>query len=470
MSILGWRAISTFMSFPFHIGHPSSLDVQVRDPDTPAQEMDLPQYLLQRPEAVTASSQDVSISDVPSVLSLVKEFRSRSWSDTIPVTYGGAQTVVPGFLAGSAACRAADRKRLLHVVHAYLHQFSEHVRMQGSKDVGLAERLNVENASSLYTLSDRHGYLPSVLASLDFLVREGFMYPSYRCRSGFRLALLGDNTGRGANDIELLTLLLCLRMWNPDSVFLLRGNHETVAVQQAYSHDGKWFKTHEELFSKCYSTFPLAMCIGETTGGPDGIQEYMHMSHGGVSVEMDLAPFLEGTKRLIPVPDRPARAVRLSTAVAKKDPKQRAAYSRLSHLGEVFRDANAYVCQDVGDTSGPSSRHKWGAQLSVLDMHDYMRAAGGKRRKIKYFLRGHSHEFEEYLVQSPIYATMKVIGSTLPVAQPFSSSNPIEGVLYRIAPKMRNWTKRTTMLRGKGAEVTVTYRSPAIPMYKPYDS
>jgi hypothetical protein len=185
---------------------------------------------------------------------------------------------------------------------------------------------------------------------------------------------------------------------------------------------------------------------------------------------MDLAPLLEGPRRLRTIPDCPVKAVRLSTTVAKKGEKQRTAYSRISHLGDVFRDANAYVCQDVGDNSGPSPHHKGGSQLSVPDIHDYMRAAGGKRRKVKYFLRGHSHEFEEYQVQSPIFATMKVIGSTLPVAQSLFPSNQIEGVLYRIAPKMRDWTKRATTLQGKGADASVTYRGFAIPMYQRFET
>jgi hypothetical protein len=478
MAFLSWHAISSFVSFHFNIVPPYEADLKIDDPsDSQSQDSDVPEggedvYQSQKAAtATTISTEDGVSGNVPSVASLVREFRSRPWSDDIRITYAGTQTVVSGFLAGTTpeervSAQEADRKRLLHVVHAYLHQFSEHERLQGAKDVGLAERLNVENSSWLYTLADRHGHLSSVLADLDFLVQEGFMDPSYRCNPGFRLAFLGDNTDRGVNEIELMTLQLCLRMQNPDSVFMLRGNHEIVAVQQEYSQDGKWFKAHEELFSRCYSTFPLATCIGEKTGGPDGIQEYMHMSHGGVSLDMDLAPLLEGSKRLMAISDCPAKAIRLSTTVAKKGKKQRTAYSRISHLGEVFRDANAYVCQDVGDNSGSSPLHKGGSQLSVPDIHDYMRAAGGKRRKVKYFLRGHSHAFEEYQVQSPTFATMKVIGSTLPAALPLSPSNPIEGVLYRIAPKMRNWTKRATMLQGKGSEASVTYRGHAIPMYQ----
>ena len=39
---------------------------------------------------------------------------------------------------------------------------------------------------------------------------------------------------RGANQLECLILVLCLKILEPDRYYILRGNHETLEMNQAY--------------------------------------------------------------------------------------------------------------------------------------------------------------------------------------------------------------------------------------------
>ena len=98
---------------------------------------------------------------------------------------------------------------------------------------------------------------------------------------------LGDYVDRGAYSLELLCLFLVYKVKYPDSIYLLRGNHETSGVNSEYGFIDEMkekFK-NTNLYNKCNELFkylPIAAIV----------EDRIFCVHGG------LAPMLETVDQL----------------------------------------------------------------------------------------------------------------------------------------------------------------------------
>ena len=52
---------------------------------------------------------------------------------------------------------------------------------------------------------------------------------------------------RGSWSLEVVTTLLAYKCFEPDAIFLTRGNHETVAMNRMYGFEGTTSSDHEPL-------------------------------------------------------------------------------------------------------------------------------------------------------------------------------------------------------------------------------
>ncbi|MCS7098759.1 MAG: metallophosphoesterase family protein [Sulfolobales archaeon] len=115
-------------------------------------------------------------------------------------------------------------------------------------------------------VGDIHGNLEDLRSILG-------MYSEEQLRSGeLRLVFLGDYVDRGDSQLEVLTALLELKSEHPDSVFLLKGNHEGVDIVEPSPHDlpdelvsryliSEGLKTYEALVENVFKNLHLAVYL-----------------------------------------------------------------------------------------------------------------------------------------------------------------------------------------------------------------
>ena len=137
-------------------------------------------------------------------------------------------------------------------------------------------------------IGDLHGDIVSLLRIFDH-----FGYPS----SKNRFLLLGDYVDRGKFSIEVLELLFSLKLLYPNSIYLLKGNHECTDICSNYGFRQECLKrsTHAvfEAFCEAFSSLPICATIGNKA----------FCVHGGISPQIKSKKNLEELEKCdIPEP------------------------------------------------------------------------------------------------------------------------------------------------------------------------
>ena len=400
-----------------------------------------------------------------SISSLIKEFSERKWANQISIL--GGKWTVSGYTSTKEQ-HEADRERLLMIMRAHNAEMASRIPDLGKDDAGYIEKLNIQNGATVFVRADLHSDLNSLMAQLKLLQQEGFLDSEYRCVPPFHMIFVGDYMDRGVNDVEVMTLLSLLRLRNPSSVHLLRGNHEDVDLQQKYSTEARWLAEHRDLFTSLYKTMPLALCVGEQKGVPEkkGQRQYVHFSHALFSIGVNLNPLLRGKQTNLVV--RKGKSY-LEEVAPEANEKVKQAQNKLAAISNEARTAAGYMYSDVGVVTKRSKR-KAGHVLAPKDIHAYAQLCSSDEAALKAFVRGHEHELRQETVARK-RGGEKVIVSTLAVgigegtyAQQFSDQKQ-QGLLLKVAPRVSNWKKTAVICHGKGKTLQFSLSGHWVGMY-----
>ena len=142
-------------------------------------------------------------------------------------------------------------------------------------------------SAPLYICGDIHGQYYDLLRVFDIL--------SYPPKSKF--LFLGDYVDRGKQSLECLLLLLCLKIKYPSKIFLLRGNHESEALNKIY---GFYDECKRRISVKCFKKITNLFNILPITAL---IDENILCMHGGLSEDLKKLEQLNKIARPTEIPD-----------------------------------------------------------------------------------------------------------------------------------------------------------------------
>ena len=122
----------------------------------------------------------------------------------------------------------------------------------------LATESNVKNvATPVSIVGDLHGQFLDLLE----LFRVGGDAPSTN------YLFLGDYVDRGAQSVETISLLVCLKLRYPHRITLLRGNHESRQITQVYGFYAECLRKYSTprvwiAFTGMFDFLPIAAVVG----------------------------------------------------------------------------------------------------------------------------------------------------------------------------------------------------------------
>ncbi|MFX1315575.1 MAG: metallophosphoesterase [Promethearchaeota archaeon] len=150
------------------------------------------------------------------------------------------------------------------------------------KEENLLLEFNVaDKEECVYVIGDIHGNLDSLLTLIDITEKSN---PKL-------IIFLGDIVDRGSRQLECLMAILAFKILNPNRVFILKGNHETLEMNQYYGffqdfiqrfNDQNKFKEILELY------YVLPFCAT--------INRKILCLHGGIPEDIEILKKLKGLK------------------------------------------------------------------------------------------------------------------------------------------------------------------------------
>ena len=141
----------------------------------------------------------------------------------------------------------------------------------------------IENISGpTYFIGDLHGNY----SDLNFFLSKLLVFSDIRY-TPFHILFLGDYVDRGSHSVEVTALLTCMKCLSPNTVHLLRGNHDDPAINTAVSdyHVGSFMyqcrtfaptvSKGDKLLVACNKMFKSLSCAAIVGGS-------IFASHGGI--------------------------------------------------------------------------------------------------------------------------------------------------------------------------------------------
>lgn len=139
----------------------------------------------------------------------------------------------------------------------------------------------LEENEEAYIIGDIHGNLESLLKLYEIINKKN---PKL-------VIFLGDIVDRGPKQVECLVFVLALKILEPEKYFLLKGNHETLEMNQAYGFIYEFAQRFED-----YEKFRDILAVYDVLPICAIINNSILCLHGGIPEDIDILKKIKGLK------------------------------------------------------------------------------------------------------------------------------------------------------------------------------
>ncbi len=260
-----------------------------------------------------------------------------------------------------------------------------------------AHKVVREPGSVFICRGDLHGDVHSLMAFITHLQKLKYLDDLTIIHPQLMLVFHGDYVDNGLWSVEVLFVLMLLKIANPDTVVLLRGNHEDMRVCTQFFEEfhAKYAgdPNAQFVFNKVIQFFellPVVLYIGSGSSGKDFVQ----CCHGGLEPGYNPKQLLASDKtyQMITHLDR-HRFFSEHSHLAAID------QGEIVPLKELYTDISPILCQDLGflwsdfvvDPNGLSQYREYRPLCNKELTLAVLEEASTKENRLVGVIRAHQH-------------------------------------------------------------------------------
>lgn len=176
---------------------------------------------------------------------------------------------------------------------------SKHVKSNANPFI---ESQVIPRKSTIIAIGDLHGSIESLDSHIDRLFLKNIFDDDGKIDPKYYIIFLGDYSDRGASSAHVWNRLMELKLANPERIFLVRGNHETLALADYFTFFSEWQSyftygieqdAQRTLLTYLFESLPQVVLLGvplksRTDAGQN--YKYLMFCHGGIEPTVSLDP------------------------------------------------------------------------------------------------------------------------------------------------------------------------------------
>lgn len=161
-----------------------------------------------------------------------------------------------------------------------------------------AEKLVIPSSATVAIHGDMHGDIHAINRFITWCANHNYLNKNdpFKIKAkNFYILFLGDYVDRGWYGAEVMYTIMRLKNENPNHVFMVRGNHEEIGLNEHYGFAAEVAakfagKTILTKINRLYNLLPVVLYLG---AGTRTMRNYIQCCHGGMEIGFDPTALLD---------------------------------------------------------------------------------------------------------------------------------------------------------------------------------